>query len=236
MALTEESVRELAQLSGVVLAQQDLLSTHQEITCIALRALPGADGVSITTFRDGRPEASAASSDWARQLDEMQYLEHEGPCLDSARTGNVFRIADVAAETRWPGYLPRAGAAGVRSLLSVPLAAEGRLIGALNLYAKAPEAFTPESVSVAEIIAAHTGLATQVASAYFGQRELADQLRQAMESRAVIEQAKGVVLSARGCDADEAFTLLRQASQQRNVKLRDVAAQVVAARSADGLG
>ena len=200
MSLTEESVRELALLSGVVLAQQDLASTHQEITRIAERALPVADGVTITTFLNGRPTASAASSEWSRALDEMQYLEHEGPCLDCARTGNTFRIADLREETRWPSYVPRALDAGVRSVLSVPLAAEGRLIGALNLYAREPAAFSTEAVSVAEIIAAHTGLATQVASAYFGQQALAEQLRQAMDSRAVIEQAKGVVMAVRGTD------------------------------------
>lgn len=235
MTLTEDAARELALLSGVVLAQQDLTSTHEEITRIALRALPAAGGATITTFRDGRPEASAASSDWARQLDEMQYVEHEGPCLDCARTGNTFRIADLEVETRWPSYVPRALEAGVRSVLSVPLTAEGRLMGALNLYAKEPDAFSTEAVSIADVIAAHTGLATQVAAAFFGQRELADQLRQAMESRAVIEQAKGAVMAARGCDAEEAFAVLRQASQQRNVKLRDVAAEVVAARTADAL-
>jgi hypothetical protein len=120
-------------------------------------------------------------------------------------------------------------------MLSLPLAAEGRLIGALNLYALEVDAFDAESVSVGEVLAAHTGLATQVASAFFGHRELADQMRVAMESRAVIEQAKGVVMSATGADAEKAFDLLRTASQHRNVKLRDLAQQVVDTRSADVL-
>lgn len=232
MTVSEESLRALAHLSGVVLAQEDLQSTQQEITRIAVRALPVADGATITTFQNGQPAASAASDPWARELDEMQYVEHEGPCLDAARTGNVFRVRDLDAEPRWTAYLPRARQAGVRSLVSVPLAAEGRLIGALNLYSRQPDAFDADAVSVAEIIAAHTGLATQVASAYFGHRELADQLRTAMQSRAVIEQAKGLLMGARDVDGEAAFELLRTTSQQRNVKLRDLSQQVVDARSA----
>jgi GAF domain-containing protein len=236
MSLTEESLRQLTVLSGVVLAQQDLESTHAEITRIAVRALPVADGATITTYVNGTPRASAASSDWARELDEMQYVEHEGPCLDAARTGNTFRVRNLLEEQRWPAYVPRALTAGVRSVLSLPLAAEGRLIGALNLYSRELDAFDAEAVSIGDILAAHTGLATQVATAYFGQRDLAAQLRVAMESRAVIEQAKGVVMGARGCGSDEAFDALRAASQRRNVKLRDVAQQVVDARSAESLG
>ena len=236
MALSDESLRQLTLLSGVVLAQADLASTHEEITRIAVRAVPGAEGATVTTFQNGQPAASAASSDWARELDEMQYVEHEGPCLDAARTGNTFRIRDLADEPRWPAYVPRARSAGVCSMVSVPLAAEGRLIGALNLYSRSVDAFSSEAVSIAEIIAAHTGLATQVASSFFGQRDLAEQLRTAMGSRAVIEQAKGLVMGARGCSAEEAFDLLRDASQKRNVKLRAVAQEVVSARSADALG
>ncbi len=236
MALDDDTVRALTALTGVVLAQEDLESTHDEITRIAVRALPGAEGATITTMIDGRPRASAASDDWARSLDEMQYAEHEGPCLDASRTGNTFRIRDLDDEQRWPFYVPRARAAGVRSLVSLPLAAEGRLIGALNLYSRSPDAFSTEDVALGDIIAAHTGLATQVATAYFGHRDLAEQLRTAMTSRAVIEQAKGVVMAARDCPPDEAFDALRKASQNRNAKLRDVAQEVVDARSADVLG
>lgn len=148
MPIDEETLRQLTVLSGLVLTQESLQGAHQEVTRIAVRALPQADGATITTFHDGRPDASAASDEWARCLDEMQYVEHEGPCLDAARTGNTFRLRDLAQEQRWPAYVPRALAAGVRSVLSLPLAAEGRLIGALNLYSRSPDAFDAEAVSV----------------------------------------------------------------------------------------
>lgn len=231
MPLPDESLGELTSLTWVVLAQQGVAEAHEEMTRIAVRALPPAEGASITTFVDGRATASAASDAWARDLDEMQYAEREGPCLDAARTGNTFRIRDLTDEHRWPFYVPRAVRAGARSMVSLPLAAEGRLIGALNLYSRSTDAFDAELVSAAEVIAAHVGLATQVAASFFANRDLAEQLRAAMESRAMIEQAKGIVMGARGCDEDEAFEALRTASQRRNVKLRDVAHEVVAARS-----
>ncbi len=166
-------------------------ATLQEITRIAVVAAPDAEGAFLTTFVDGTPGVVAADSSWARELDELQYEEREGPCLDAARTGNAFRVRDMAAEGRWPFYVPRAVEHGARSMVSLPVAAEGKIIGALNLYARQPEVFPSEQVSLAEIITAQVGMATQVAASFFRHRDLAEQMRQAMQSRAVIEQAQG---------------------------------------------
>ncbi|MCW2605443.1 MAG: histidine kinase [Frankiales bacterium] len=225
--ISEDGLRALTALSGVVLAQEDISSTHDEICRIALRVLPQADGSSLTSFTDEGPKAAAASDDWARELDELQFVEHEGPCLDCVRTGNVFRVRDLGADGRWPNWSPRAQERGARSIISLPLAAEGRRVGALNLYSRRPDAFDAEAASLAEIVAAHAGLATQVAASFFSHRELGEQLRQAMESREVIEQAKGIIMGARRVDADEAFTVLVELSQRSNRKLRDVAQALV---------
>jgi GAF domain-containing protein len=227
VTFSDDSMRELAALSGVVLGQDDLPSTLQEITRIAVRAVPVAEGASVTATDQGRPATVVASDEWAKSLDEMQYVEHEGPCLDCWRSGTVYRVRDLAADTRWPSYGPRAAAAGARSSVSLPLSSEGKVVGALNFYSRTPDSFTPEAVAVAELIAAHAGLAIQVATAFFGQRELGRQLREAMESRAVIEQAKGVLMAQHKVTADAAFDLLRVRSQRRNVKLRLVAQEVV---------
>jgi GAF domain-containing protein len=227
MALPEESLHALTALSGVVLAQEDLRSSLDEVCRIAVRAVPAAEGASLTSFSDGRPSAVAASDDWARRLDELQYAEREGPCLDAARTGMVLRIRDLEDEPRWPSYVPRAAEQGARSMVSLPMAAEGKILGALNLYAREPEAFTAQEVSIGEVIAAHAGLASQAAASFFFHRDLGLQLRQAMQSRAVIEQAKGVLVASRRCGPDEAFEVLVHLSQTSNRKLRDVAALVV---------
>lgn len=225
--MDDDALRALTALSGVVLAQEDISSTQDEICRISLRVLPQAAGASLTTFTDEGPRASAASDEWARQLDELQFEEHEGPCLDCVRTGNAFRVRDLAVDGRWPNWSPRAQEQGARSVISMPLAAEGRRLGALNLYSKEPDAFDAEAASVAEIVAAHAGLAAQVAASFFSHRELGEQLRQAMASREVIDQAKGVLMAARGIDADAAFAVLVDLSQRSNRKLRDVAQALV---------
>ncbi len=227
MQLPDNYTDELARLTGLVLVQQDLETTLIEITRIAARLVAVADAVSITTFRDGRPSAVAFSDEWAKELDELQHAEREGPCLDAARTGNVFRIMDLSRESRWPGYAALAARHGACSALTIPLQAEGRTFGAMNLYARAPEAFSSEVVSLAEIIAGQAGQASQVSAAFFRHRDLADQLREAMASRAVIEQAKGVLMAQHKVAADVAFDLLRAASMQRNIKLRTLAQEVV---------
>jgi GAF domain-containing protein len=184
----------------------------------------------VTTLQQGRPQA-LASDEWALGLDELQYVEHEGPCLDAYRTGNVFRIGDFNSETRWPAYSRRALEQGARSMLSIPMSAEGKLIGALNLYSQEPEAFDPEAVSLGEIVAGHAGLASQVAAAFFGHRDLAKNLAEAMQSRAVIEQAKGIIMARQRCAADVAFEVLSAQSSREHRKLRDVAGDLVAEAS-----
>jgi GAF domain-containing protein len=231
MAISEAAARELAALSAVVLTHTDLTDALPEICRIATRAVPGVDGASVTTFPQGRPGA-VASDTWAQNLDELQYVEHEGPCLDAYRTGNMFRVRDLANEPRWPSYMPRAVEHGARSMISIPLAAEGSVIGALNFYSKEPDRFGAEEASIAEVVAAHAGLAVQVTAAFFRHRDLAEQLREAMQSRATIEQAKGIVMARERCTADRAFELLTKMSQNANRKLRDIAAEVVASATA----
>jgi len=225
--IPEESVRELTALSALPLSQEDVAGTLRQMCRITVRALPPVDGATFTSFSERGPGAVAASDEWSQTLDELQYREHEGPCLDAARTGLVFRVRDLASDSRWPTYAPHAAEHGARSMVSLPLTVEGKILGALNIYSREPDAFSSEAVSVAEIIAAHASLAMHVATALHQHRTLGEGLREAMSSRAVIEQAKGILMAQRKATAEAAFDLLREASQQRNVKLRLVAQEVV---------
>jgi len=139
----------------------------------------------------------------------------------------MFRVRELKDETRWPSYVPRAVDQGARSLMSLPMAAEGSLIGALNIYSRDVDAFDAEAASLGEIVAAHAGLASVVSAAFFGHRALAEQLSEAMTSRAVIEQAKGVIMAAQRCSPDEAFDFLVRQSQSSHRKLREVAQDLV---------
>ena len=235
MEISEQSSAALARLAGVVLSQDDLISALGEVTRIAVEVVPVAVGASVTSFDAGLPSTVASSDAWSKELDELQYVEREGPCLDCARVGTVFRVVDLATDMRWPTYGPRAAAHGARSSVSLPMGADGRIVGALNLYAREPAAFGVEHVALAEVIAAHAGMAHEVATAFFGHKELGEQLREAIDSRAVIEQAKGIVMAQQRITADEAFQVLVGLSQQRNAKLRDVARDLVETGSTEDL-
>lgn len=231
MDLPDETLTELLALAGVALVHEDVNDALQEICRIASRAVPVADGASLTTFSAEGPEAAAASSDWSEQLDEMQYDEHEGPCLDAGRTGVLFRVRDIGDEPRWPSYMPRAFELGARSMVSIPMTVEAKTIGALNVYSRQVDAFAPEDVALAEVIGGHASLATQVATALKSRQDLALQLREAMASRATIEQAKGMLMGSDATlDPDGAFEVLRAASRRENVKLRDIARRIVERR------
>ena len=130
-------------------------------------------------------------------------------------------------DTRWPFYGGRAVETGARSMVSLPMSSEGRVVGALNVYSRQPDGFTVEEVALAELLAAQAGIGMQVAASFFQHRDLAAQMQQALASRARIEQAKGILMGARGCTEDEAFALLVELSQTSNRKLRDVAEALV---------
>lgn len=228
MALPYDTAHELAQLAGLVLSEPDLDAALTRVTLVAVGTVAHCDGASLTMRRDGVPDAPASSDDWARSLDEMQFQEQEGPCLNCLREGSVMRVRDLATDERFPSYGPRAAAAGALSGLSLPMAADGRTVGALNLYSRRVDAFDTEALALGELLAAHAALAVQAATAYYSSRDLAEQMRAAMQSRALIEQAKGVLMTQERLSAERAFELLVQRSQHSNRKLRDVAGDVVA--------
>jgi GAF domain-containing protein len=228
-----EAAHELARLSYQVLTAPDLSAALTQVAEAATSVVPRCDGTSLTLRERGVPTASSADGDWARELDRMQVEEQEGPCLDCMREGGVMRVRDLAADGRFPIYGPRAAQHGARSTVSFPLSADGRTVGALNLYGREPDAFTTEDVALGTLLGAHASLALQAANAYFSSRQLADQLQQALASRAEIEQAKGILVRELRCTPDEAFSRLVELSQRTTRKLRDVARELVQ-RTADG--
>ena len=218
----------LRDLSRVVLADRALTDVLTEIVEIAARGIPGAESTSITLLRGEDSFTAAYSGDMALAADELQYERGYGPCMDAARGNVALRVDDMTAETRWPDYAPKVVQVGVRSSLSVPLPYQGTSIGALNIYSTKLDAFSSDEalnagVQVAEAVA----VAVVNADAHAHVVDQAHNMRVAMESRAVIEQAKGVLMAQRGIDATAAFDMLRDASQRYNRKLREIAAGIV---------
>jgi GAF domain-containing protein len=227
----------LRELSRVVLAGRGLDDVLDDITGIARRGIPGADSTSITLIRGDRAFTAAHAGEMALAADELQYQEDAGPCLDAGRGGVVLRVDDMRTEIRWPKYVARVVETGVRSSLSIPLPFQDASIGALNNYSTEPAAVaTPASLEAALEVAEVVAIAVANATAHAELGEQARHMRAAMESRAVIEQAKGVLMAQRHIDADQAFEVLRDASQRYNRKLRDLAAGIVASTHEAGAG
>jgi GAF domain-containing protein len=184
--------------------------------------------VSTTLVRGDKAFTAGYAGQLAMDADELQYEEGSGPCLDAGRGGVVLRIDDMSTEERWPGYVARARTTAVRSSLSVPLPYQGSSIGALNVYSTRPAAFaTPDSLAAGLDIAESIAVAIANADAHAQLADQAANMRIAMESRAVIEQAKGVLMAQRHVTPEQAFEMLREASQRSNRKLRDIAVGIV---------
>jgi GAF domain-containing protein len=216
------------ELARVVLVDRELSEVLDEIVRIARRAIPGSEATSITLIREDRGFTAACDGQLAMDADELQYERGYGPCLDAGRSGELFVVTDMGTEERWPDYAAHVAELGVRSSLSVPLPFQGASIGALNNYARQPAAFGERDVALGEEVAAFVAIAVGNAEAAARATDDVANMRRAMASRAVIEQAKGILMERYKITSEQAFTLLTHASQRSNVKLRDVAEELTA--------
>ncbi|MFF0251122.1 ANTAR domain-containing protein [Micromonospora zamorensis] len=225
---TMEPADALAELGRVRLDEVSLDDMLGRIAELANRSIPGTREVTVTLVRGQVASTGAFSGELARQLDEWQYEEHRGPCLDASASGDTISVPDMGAEERWPTWAERARAAGVRSSLSIGLPIQGSVVGALNVYSDSANAFDSSSIANAEGFAAYAAVALANAHLYENAATLAAQMQEAMRSRAVIEQAKGIIMGDRRCSSEEAFALLSKISQDTNRKVREVAEALVA--------
>lgn len=215
--------RSLTALYDFVSGQRSLNDTLERIATVTVESL-AADMGSVTLIdQRGRPVSAVCTSDETAEVDHAQYDADSGPCLDAFRQRHVVRVDAVESEVRWPQFVEAASAHGIGSSLSLPLLVSGEGLGSLNLYAYRPSGFDEAAEAFGQAFAAQA----TIGIAYWQKASLAEHLSKALESRAVIEQAKGVIMASSGCGPDEAFELLRQQSQTQNIKLRDVATEIV---------
>ncbi|NYF58932.1 GAF and ANTAR domain-containing protein [Micromonospora purpureochromogenes] len=203
------------------------------IAQVARDGIPGAAEVSVTLVHGTEATTAAYTGDLALRLDEWQYEQGRGPCLDAATTGTVMIVTDMATESRWPEWARRAREAGAGSSMSIGLPIQEAVVGALNVYGTRPGAFD-EVAEAAQTFADHAAVALANAHLYDSTANLAQQMQSAMHSRAVIEQAKGIIMGQRRCSADEAFAILAKVSQNSNRKVREVAESLVRQVTAGG--
>ena len=216
-----------SELQRLALAAGDLEGFLDRLVRVAVSSLGGDISAAVTVERAGHPITVASSDEGAARCDEIQYCLDDGPCLTAMRTGAVVLIDDLASDRRFAEYRTLALAAGVRSSLSWPLAAGAHAVGALNLYSHRVRGFGPAEQGEAQWFSGEAARALDLAVRLAHDTEVTAQLRAALSSRTVIDQAIGILMGQSRCDADAAFVMLRAASQNRNLKLRTVAVEIV---------
>lgn len=210
-----------SELARTLEHSEDPEATLEQIVQAAVQLIPGVDEGSISVVLGRRRMTSQApSGELARVVDGIQDEVGQGPCLDACYEHETVRVADLASETRWPEFSSRAVAAGAAGMLSFQLFVEGDDLGALNLYSRQAGGFDDDSEHVGLLFASHAAIA------YAGARRQAGMVR-SVATRQLIGQAEGILMERHKISGDQAFALLAKASQHHNVKLRDLAEQLV---------
>lgn len=205
-------------------SEQQLLTAVAEL---AVRAVPGARWASTGVGDPAQPAASAADSAEAQAADGVQWRADEGPAAEAYRTGTAVVTADLTTDPRWPRLAGLAAQGEVRGALALPLRAGDRVVGVLSVYSDSPGAIDPGTdPERLQVVGDAASLVVSARQQMSELRSTADNLQVAMRSRAAIEQAKGVVAARLGCTTELAFEALSTVSQDRNVKLRELAALV----------
>ncbi|MDA0567919.1 GAF and ANTAR domain-containing protein [Streptomonospora sp. S1-112] len=220
-AVQDRHIRLFAEMARELLAQDTVDDVLQRISELAVETVKGCEaaGVMLLDRRRHTLETPAATHEFVRASDRAQFECDEGPCLDAARHEQSFRVDDMAAETRWPSYRPRAVELGVGSMLGFELYTHDSTLGALDLYSTRANAFGPDALEIGWAFASHAVVAIAAA-----QREAT--LRSGYETRQEIGEAVGIIMERRRLTSDQAFAVLRTASNNTNTKLREVARSV----------
>jgi GAF domain-containing protein len=215
------------ELGRLSFAEHSLESVLQRVTALAAQVLPGEPVTSVTIIDRGRPATVASSGDLALRLDEVQYELGSGPCLAAAANGRQSELVDTRAPTEWTEFAARAVEQGCGSVLSFPLPVQELTHGALNVYSRR---FTVPDRRTLDLVARFAAYAVvPVSNMYLYENavELVGHLQKALDSRAVIDQAKGILMERFKLTADQAFQVLTRVSMESNTKVRDVAERFV---------
>jgi GAF domain-containing protein len=181
----------------------------------------------LSAYKEGGTVTIASSDDVAAELERGQDAAGEGPRTEAMSTGHAVHVTDAALLDKWPAWWDLALSRGVRQCLSLPMIAKDETVGAVTLYASTDAPFSVDDRRGAELFAGYATGALMIAIRLAEMAELTGHLETALESRAVIDQAKGIIMAEQHCAADEAFMILRKASQNQNLPLRHLAAQLV---------
>jgi GAF domain-containing protein len=217
-------------LQNLVLGTEDVKQMLDELVDFTVQSLSDSAGAfcSITLMRHKKPLTMASSTMDARRLDQVQYRNDDGPCVAAIREQAVIHVPDLGRERRWPDYTAAARKEGVGSCLSVPLNLHGEAEAGLNIYSTRTYGFRDSDIEKARSYAQEASKVLRLAVQISQLTETKTQLTAALESRTVIDLATGAIMAQNRCSQDSAIKILQIASSTRNVKLREVAASVLA--------
>ena len=219
-----ESLAGLSQLATNRLPLEQLLT---RVATYAVQAIPGANGAGLTLLEKGRSDTIVATADFVREIDDIQYGIGQGPCISAARDGRTVMSGSLGADSRWPRFGGTVARLGVHSVVSLPLVTPDGVVGAMNVYARAKNAFDDRAAELGEIFAIPAAIAVQNAQILAQTQRVAAQLKSALETRAVVDRAVGIMMSRSGGTEHEALERLRAMSQHEHQKLALVARQIV---------
>ena len=216
----------LTALSRLSTARKSLVDLLTEVATFAVQAIPGADGAGLTLLEVDRAATIVKSAPFVREVD-IQYRLGEGPCISAAARGRPTRSGSLGGDHRWPRFGARVGRMGVHSVLSLPLISADQVVGAMNVYAHARDAFDDRAEHVGQLFAVPAAIAVQNAQVLAQAQRLAANFQAALTGRAVIDQAIGILMSRSGVSADQACDRLRALSQHEQAKVAVVADGIV---------
>ncbi|SCK14938.1 GAF and ANTAR domain-containing protein [Streptomyces sp. WMMB 322] len=226
----ERFAAHMGAMARDLLEQGSVDTTLERITASATEIIEGCDAAGILIRKGARVHTLAPTGSLVVLSHELQERMEEGPCFDAAEPGNterVYRIADLTAyQDRWPHYAPEARRLGIGSMMGFLLYTEHEELGALNLYSRSNGAFTTVSENAGLLLASHAAVA-------FSSARNAEQLHRALSTRHTIGEAMGMIIERHGLSQDEAFGVLRKLSQERNIKLYEIARDVCESGSID---
>jgi GAF domain-containing protein len=216
------------ELGRISFAEHSLESVLHRVTELAARVLPGEPVTSVTILQGGKTATVASSGTLALDLDEVQYRLGAGPCLSAASTGTTAELLDTsAAPIEWAQFAAVAAARGCGSVLSFPLPVQELVSGALNVYGRKAPGGGGRTRELVSRLAAYAVVPVSNMYLYESAVERAEHLQAALDSRAVIDQAKGILMERLKLTADQAFQVLARVSMETNTKVRDVAQRFV---------
>nr|WP_230416304.1 GAF and ANTAR domain-containing protein [Micromonospora tarapacensis] len=221
-----ETAALLRELTAGLIAVDDFDQALSGLVRITRDALVGVRWCGFTALRAGEPAGVAASDATLSGLDDLRYGA-DTPAMDAIRRREMVGAEDLGAEPRWSGWTPRARELGVRGVISAPVDIDDQVIGAVTLYAGESDVLTPGHQLTAMLLAEHAGLLLAAVRDRERRAVLAGERDAALLGEGVIGQAVGVIMTQRGCPAQDALDVLRTAASSLSIPLREVAERLV---------